>query len=162
MRALALGACMATAVLSMVLEAPAQTPLNPLPPSSPSLFRPPPVPGGTGFYSRTYRAPGFSSVPTPPNYNSVSFYGRSYRPSGFSPVPPNTPVTTIYATEYRLLGLPPQTAVQIVRSTPTGPSVAVPEGFSLAIPEGFMASSDMGSYSGLSYFAPGSFVPSGY
>jgi hypothetical protein len=150
----------ALAALTMVPEIRAQTPL---PPPSPSLFRDRPVPSGTGFYSRTYNAPGFSPVPSTPNYNSVSFYGRSYRPSGFNPVPVNTPLVGMYIRTYRLPGFAPQTTVQTVTpeigSTAAGPTVAVPEGFSIAVPEGFTAASDMGSYSTLSYYAPGSFGP---
>jgi hypothetical protein len=141
----------------------AQAPLNPLPPQSPSVFRPPPTPT-VGFYGRSYYAPGFSSVPSQPNYNSVSFYGRSYRPSGFSPVPANfPPVVMMYGTEYRLPGAPPQTLVQFLATT-TGqpPTLAVPQGFSVAVPEGFTVNNDLGSYSTLSYFAPGSFVPSNF
>ncbi len=159
MRCFQLLTCVVIAGLSAVTEAQAQTLLNPLPPQRPSLFRSPPTPT-VGFYGRGYYAPGFSSIPSPAYYNSVSFYGRSYNPAGFSPVPPGTPpVVSFYATEYRLPGYAPQTAVQILAQQ-TVPTVAVPQGFSIAVPEGFTVNSDMGSYSTLSYYAPGSFVPS--
>lgn len=164
MRPLPLLASLALAGLSAVSDAQAQSPLNPLPPQSPSVFRSAPAPT-VGFYGRSYYAPGFSSVPSVPNYNSVSFYGRNYRPSGFSPVPPNTPpVVMMYGTPYQLPGAPPQTVVQFLATAtgqpPAGQNIAVPQGFSIAVPEGFTISSDLGSYSSLSYYAPGSFVPS--
>ena len=54
----------------------------------PASFRPAPPGSGVGFFSRSYRAPGFPTIPVPPQYNAVSLYGRSYNAPGFSPVPP--------------------------------------------------------------------------
>jgi hypothetical protein len=125
-----------------------------LPPSTPSQFRSPPVPSGTGFYSRTYRAPGFSPVPAPPVYNAVSFYGRSYRAPGFSPVPatPSYNAVSFYGRGYLVPGFVPQRAGTVF---PT----AVAVGPSITVPEGFSSESAAGSYSYLNLYAPGSFPP---
>ncbi len=156
MRPLAAATVMVIGLAGYLAEAPLVLAQQQLPPSTPPLFRPPPTPPGTGFYSRTYRAPGFSPIPSPPVYNSVSFYGRSYRAPGFSPVP-STPVynaVSFYGRSYRAPGFIPQRMGQPVPVVVVG----VP---TIAIPEGFSAESDTGSYGGLNIFAPGSF-PVGY
>jgi len=130
------------------------------PPPTASLFRPPPTPPGTGFYSRTYRAPGFSPVPAPAQYNSVSFYGRSFRAPGFSsyPSPPTYGAVSFYGQSYRAPGFSPVPTPQGNLSFALVPTVAVPEGFTAA------TNANLTSFANMGVFSPGfspSIVPGG-
>jgi hypothetical protein len=169
-------ALLVAAILTLVAEEAAAQPSP-----NPAQFRQPTP--SVGFYGRSYRAPGFYSIPDPPSYNSVSFYGRSYRPVGFSPVPapPSTTGVGFYGVSYRAPGFvyfPPGTSAYgpPYLLTP-GPGIVVPRGFTLvsdagsysslgitpgappvgpglAVPLGFTLVSDGGSYSSLNLYAP--------
>jgi hypothetical protein len=139
-------ALVVTILTSLAEQAAAQ------PPPTPGPYRPAATPG-VGFYGRSYRAPGFYSIPAPPSYNSVSFYGRNYNPVGFSPVPapPSTTGVGFYGVSYRAPGFvyfPPGTSAY-------GPPYLQPPGPGIAVPLGFTLVSNAGAYSSLFGYPPG-------
>jgi hypothetical protein len=162
MRWLILGVFGIVGTVGVALEARAQAPQG-----GPGTFRPQAQQSGlgVGFYSRNYRAPGFSPLPQTPTYNAVSFYGKSYRAPGFTPIASGQMTLSGQLIPYGQLAYygARYNAPNLYMAPSLAMQPSAPQGFTLSnagqssAPQGFTLSYGPGSYSDLNFYAPGSF-----